>query len=84
MTNAEISTALERAIDQYYSQLKYTRKGYREKSEVYFIGGILKSGLFLLPTNEYYELKRYVYDNHGYDPGGVTDGQISMDDMEDE
>lgn len=65
-------------IDQYYAEMKYMRSGYRERTEVWYIGGILQAALHILPTNLYYDLKQYIYEKYGYDPGGCSDRQISL------
>ena len=78
MTHAEIVDCFHATIDQYYAELRYMRSGYREESEVWHIGGILQSALHILPTDMYYGLKQYIYRNYGYDPGGCSDQQISL------
>lgn len=71
MTVAEIQKRFEATIDQYYAQLKYMKPGYRKETELEFIGGVLQAALHILPLERYYGLKQYVYDQHGYNPGGV-------------
>ena len=71
MTVAEIQKRFEATIDQYYAELKYMRPGFREETELWHIGGVLQAALHILPLERYYDLKQYVYDTHGYNPGGV-------------
>jgi hypothetical protein len=84
MTVAEIQKRFEATIDQYYSQLKYMKPGYRKETELEYIGGILQAALHILPWDNYYALKEYVYKVHGYNPGGVggISGQISISELE--
>lgn len=82
MKHSEIENGFQKTIDQYYSQLKYMKDGYRDMSELWFIGGILQAALHILPTDMYYGLKQYIYDKHGYDPGGVASGQINITEWE--
>lgn len=84
MTNAEIKHRFEKTIDQYYKQLPYMRPEYREESELHYIGGILQAALHVLPNDMYFELKMYIYTNHGYDPGGCDIGQISLNEIMEE
>ena len=78
MTTAEIESKIRATIDQFYQM---SSKAHLESCQVDFIGGVLQTALHLLPTDRYYSIKQYVYVAHGYDPGGVVDGQISMSDM---
>lgn len=48
------------------------KTGFREKTELWHIGGILQAALHILPFEKYYDLKEYVYKTYGYDPGGVN------------
>ena len=69
MKNEEIFTRFKATVDQFY---KETPRDYIEKVQIYFIGGILQSALHILPNEKYFELKCYIYEAHGYDPGGVA------------
>ena len=74
MTNAEIQRRFERVIDQYFH--------YPTQVDVVpYIGGVLQAALFILPLDNYYELKEYTYKKHGYDPGGASTGQMSIDEL---
>ena len=53
-----------------------------KKTQLEFIGGVLQTALHLLNFTDYNEIKQYIYTQYGYDPGGCTDGQISIDDVE--
>lgn len=77
MTIPEIEDRFKATIDQYFNSA--FMKSINQTT--HFIGGVLQSALHILPTDNYYNLKRYCYEKHGYDPGGVTDGQISITDI---
>lgn len=79
MTITEIERGFEKTIDQFYAQRGVCRYGDRE--ELYFIGGILQAALHIIPTSRYFALKKYIYDKHGYDSGGVADGQLGFEDI---
>lgn len=78
MTNAEIHKKITAVIDQFYKQ---NAPEYIQEAQLEYIGGVLHTALFLLPFELYQELKVYVYSEHGYDPGGVTDGQMTINDI---
>ena len=78
MTVNEIEKRFKASIDQWY---QFPNKNYVKENQMHHIGGILQAALHILPLDNYYALKQYVYDAHGYDPGGVTTGQISFDDL---
>ena len=82
MTIAEIEKGFKNTIDQYYAAPWYLDKDYREQHQQIYIGGILQAALHILPFENYYDLKVYCYNQHGYDPGGVTDGQMSLDELD--
>lgn len=79
MTHAEIEKGFQATIDQFYAQRGVCH--YVPGEELYFIGGILQAALHIIPTNRYLALKQYIYDKHGYDPGGVAEGQIEVKDI---
>jgi len=76
MTNAEIKEGFRKTIDQFYALP--THKGYKEEAQLHFIGGVLQSALHILPNKDYFDLRQYVYTQHGYDPGGCQDRQIEI------
>lgn len=78
MTNQYVEDRIKMTIDQFYA---HPNKRYIEECQLDYIGGILQTALHLLPTDRYYAVKQYIYDKHGYDPGGVRTGQISMEDL---
>ena len=78
ITQKYIVERIKKTIDQYYSELKYMSPEYRKESELHYIGGILQTALHLLPTDEYYKVKDYVYEAHGYDPGGRGGAQADL------
>lgn len=78
MTIAEIEAGFKATIDQFYDFRG--RIGYVDKEEqLHHIGGILQAALHILPTDRYFALKQYIYDKHGYNPGGVDTGQINLE-----
>lgn len=78
MNVSEIEDRFKATIDQHFSNGIYGRG---DSVTLWFIGGVLQSALHILPLDNYYGLKRYCYEKHGYDPGGVRDGQISFIDF---
>lgn len=50
----------------------------RINSAKYEVWGMVKLALYILSFEEYCEFKQYIYIQHGYDVGGVTDGQIEL------
>ena len=73
MTIGEIYEKFTDTIDQYYQldgKYVYT-------SQLHFVGGVLQSALHILPFEKYHELKKYIYETYGYDPGGVS-GQLDI------
>ena len=79
MNNSELMERFKATIDQFYAQ---TPKAYARETQLHFIGGVLQAALHILPNENYFDLKKYVYDQHGYDPGGVRTGQFSLMDYE--
>ena len=77
MTNGQITDKFRRAIDQFFEFRKHNEK-YVEESKVLFIGGMLQGALHVLPWEDYYSLKVYCYEQWKYDPGGVTTGQMNL------
>ena len=78
MTNQDIVNRFKKTIDQWYAQ---PNEQYNREHQLHHIGGILQAALHILPTDSYFALKQYVYDKHGYDPGGCRSGQISFMDL---
>lgn len=78
-----IETRIKKTIDQFYAGRRYS-PGYAKEAQLHFIGGVLQTALHLLPNDRYYELKRYIWETYGYDPGGCRDGQISIFEMMEE
>lgn len=80
-----MSKLLERCKEcvdsEFISWEKTTRLSDKEKRDIeeHIAWGIVHLALYILSTDEYYEFKQYIYDKHGYDPGGVADGQISIE-----
>lgn len=78
MTYKDLSDKIKATIDQFY---KVPSSAYIEEAQLHFIGGVLQTALHLLPFDDYNAIKKYIYETYGYDPGGCTDDQISMDDL---
>lgn len=78
MTKAEIKDRIKATVDQFYS---LPSMPYRESAQLHFIGGVLQTALHLLPFDDYNEIKFYIYEVYGYDPGGCTDGQIAINEI---
>ena len=76
MTTKECSDGFKKTIDQFYA---FPNKAYNEQRQLHFIGGVLQAALHILPNDEYFKVKQYVYDNYGYDPGGCVTMQINME-----
>ena len=75
MTNAEMIERIKKTIDQFYQS---SSKKYINEAQLHFIGGVLQTTLHLLPTDDYQDIKQYIYAKWGYNPGGI-DGQINVD-----
>ena len=37
--------------------------------------------MHIIPWDDYYGLKTYIWEKHGYDPGGVTTGQMTIEEL---
>lgn len=48
----------------------------------FVVSGIVRLALYILNFDEYCKLKRYIYEQHGYDVGGATDNQMSLEDYQ--
>ncbi len=86
LTYDKVQKKIERAIDQHFQESRYvTDKKYLKTQRLHYIGGIMQAALFILPLDKYYEVARYCYEKHGYDPGGqaaygqMTLGMIDLD-----
>ena len=77
MTKENVIKRFEACIDQFYA---FPNKDHIKETQLDYIGGILQAALFILPNDDYFALKQYVYDKHGYDPGGCQTGQFSLAD----
>lgn len=56
-------------------------KDERRSTAEHIVWGIVHLALYLLDFDEYNTFKRYIYEQHGYDAGGASDGQINIFDM---
>ena len=79
LTQAWIEKRIKKVIDQHFQESKYVSdKEWLKTQRLHYLGGVLQTGLFLLPTEKYFELKQYCYDKYGYDPGGLS-GQYTLE-----
>ena len=74
MTNKEMIERIRATIDQFY---RHPNSRYIEETQLHFIGGVLQTALHLLPTDDYYDMKNYIFAKWGYNAGGV-DGQMNI------
>lgn len=77
---------LKKCVDSEFISWDRTTLSSKEKEtiEEYEAWGIVHAALYVLNFDEYNELKKYIYEKHGYDPGGVVDSQISFYEREKE
>ena len=80
MKESEIEERFKKSIDQWFAVMPYYNETEATRDATFHIGGILQAALHVIPTR-YDALKRYCYEKHGYNPGGVTDGQMTLNDM---
>lgn len=78
MTVSEIKSRIRATIDQFYH---FPNVDYVKKNQLQYVGGILQTALHLLDFDSYNEIKQYIYTQYGYDCGGCTDGQMSLNDL---
>ena len=73
----------KQCIDSVYISWDKTKLSTKEKRtiEEYEVWGIVKLALYILNNKEYDQLKQYIYDKHGYDPGGVVTKQLRIHDI---
>ena len=86
MKEAEIEERFKKTIKQRFHYLPYIKPECEEEEKIetiYFIGGVLQSALHIIP-DRYYDLKMWIYKTYGYDPGGCTDGQLTINEMMEE
>lgn len=80
ITQDWIAERIKKTIDQHFQESRWVSdKEYLKTSRLHFIGGVMQTALHLLPTDKYYEIARYCYEKHGYDPGGQANGQMTID-----
>ena len=77
MTEKQIIKGFERTIDQWYA---FPNQNYVRENQLQYIGGILQAALHIVSTDSYFALKQYVFEKHGYDPGGCQTRQIALSD----
>lgn len=70
-------------VDQVFIDWDRTKLSKDEKVaiEEAMAWGIVHLALYILDFNEYNALKQYIYDKHGYDSGGCSDGQMNVFDL---
>ena len=72
----------KKCVDQVFIDWEKAVKCSKEERrciEEYMAWGIVHLALYILDFDEYNEFKRYIYQKHGYDVGGVADGQMSIE-----
>lgn len=76
----------KQAVDSVFISWEKTILSTREKRtiEEYEAWGMVHLALYILEFNEYNAFKMYIYQKYGYDPGGCTDGQISIFDLKED
>lgn len=79
MTSTEIKERIKKTIDQFYNTLFFKGAPKSKDWELHYIGGILQTALHLLPLKEYEEIKFYIYETYGYDPGGCSTDSYQLE-----
>lgn len=71
MNNEEIYNRLKQAADTEYQQWNKTRLSEAEKYNlaVYYLGGIRRAALFILPTDLYFKFSEYLNKEYGIGRG---------------
>ena len=78
ITQKWITDRIKKTIDQHFQESRHiTDMEWLKVQRLHYIGGVLQTALHLLPTEKYFELKKYCKDKHGYNPGGL-DGQLTF------
>jgi hypothetical protein len=78
MNLCEVEKGFRATIDKYFKQQYYGNEKHRQA----YIAGILQTALHIIPLDNYYALKNYIYQTWGYDPGGAANQQITIDELE--
>lgn len=79
ITYGWIEQRIKKCIDQHFKESRHiTDMEWLKVQRLHYIGGVLQTALHLLPTDRYFELKRYCKEKHGYNPGGL-DGQLTFE-----
>lgn len=75
MTNLEKAKA---CVDQEVKEWNKTSLSFIEKDSIeqHMIWGIVKMALYFLNFDDYCRLKQYIYDEYGYNVGGVKTEDI--------
>lgn len=81
---SKILERCKKSVDSVFIDWEKTTLSKKEKRciEEYMAWGMVHLALYILETDEYYAFKKYIYDTHGYDAGGVADGQLTLKEME--
>ena len=77
---------LKKCVDSEFISWERTTLSTKEKNtiEEYEAWGIVHAALYILDFDEYNAFKKYIYEKHGYDAGGVVNSQISFHEHEKE
>lgn len=70
-------------VDSTFINWERTKLSRQEKRNIeeYEAWGIVRLALYILNNDEYFAFKKYIYEKHGYDPGGVVTGQMEIDEV---
>lgn len=82
LTYAWIEERIKAVINQHFQESKNIKDlEWLETMRVHYIGGIMQTALHLLPNERYFAINRWIYETHGYDPGGesVRSGQMTIE-----
>ena len=82
MKISEIENGFRKTIEQFFNLYNQPYYQGSEEERLYFIAGVLKSALHIIPLDNYYALKDYIYKTYGYDPGGAADQQMTLEEWE--
>ena len=76
----------KKCVDSVFVDWEKTKLSTEEKTNIEeaMAWGIVRLALYILDFDEYNAFKQYIYDTHGYDSGGCSDGQMTVFDIADE
>lgn len=81
---SKILERCKKSVDSVFIDWEKTTLSKKEKRciEEYMAWGMVHLAMYILDFDEYNEFKRYIYEAHGYDAGGVRSGQMTLEEME--